>query len=64
MMYFKKLESLEGDFAGIDGRRYVVSVARRIRNAEGVNAGYELFGSLADALAAWGLEAAGQEVAP
>ena len=61
MMYFKLVPGESGDYVGMDGTRYSVLAARRVRSAEGVNAGYEAFASLEDALKAWGVEPLEQE---
>lgn len=44
-----------GDFQSQEGTRYAVCSARRVRNSDGVNVGYEEFSSLEEALEAWGL---------
>ena len=57
-MKFKREIDENGEWMDADGQRYSLSVVRRLRNAAGVNVGYEDFDSLEAALAAWGLSAA------
>ena len=54
-MYYKKTMMHDGPYADAAGKRWDVCEARRVRDAKGVNVGYEEFPSLDDALAAWGL---------
>lgn len=61
-MYFRKMLDKVGDFVDSEGRRYALSVTRRIRSSAGVNVGYEPFDSLQAALAAWHLSVLEQEV--
>lgn len=56
-MKIKREMDENGEWMDADGQRYSLSVVRRLRNAAGVNVGYEDFDSLEDALAAWGLTA-------
>lgn len=44
-----------GDYVNLDGTRYSIVIARRIRSTDGVNVGYREFSSLQDALLAWKL---------
>lgn len=44
-----------GDFQSQEGTRYSVCSARRVRNSDGVNVGYEEFSSLEEAVRAWNL---------
>lgn len=61
-MKIKKILDSDGVWMGADGQRYSLSVVRRLRDARGVNVGYEDFDSLEDALAAWGLQLVETEV--
>lgn len=54
-MYYKKVMDLQGAYCDALGIVYDVHVARRVRNAQGVNVGYEEFPSLEAALEHWGL---------
>lgn len=54
-MYFLKMKDAGGEYIASDGTRYSIVMVRRIRTAQGINAGYEEFASLEDALTAWGL---------
>ena len=54
-MKIKREMDENGEWMDADGQRYSLLVVRRLRNAAGVNVGYEDFDSLEDALAAWGL---------
>lgn len=54
-MYYKKTMMHDGLYVDADGVRWDVLAARRVRDAKGVNVGYEEFSSLDDALEAWGL---------
>ena len=54
-MKIKREMDENGEWMDADGQRYSLSVVRRLRNAAGVNVGYEDFDSLEAALAAWGL---------
>ena len=56
-MKVKREMDENGEWMDADGQRYSLSVVRRLRNASGVNVGYEEFPSLDAALAAWGLTA-------
>ena len=56
-MYYKKTMMQDGPYVDAAGQRWDVCAARRVRDAKGVNVGYEEFPSLEDALAAWGLTA-------
>ena len=62
MMYFKKTLDVRGDFVDSEGRRYALSMTRRIRSSSGVNVGYEPFDSLQSALTAWHISVLEQEV--
>lgn len=55
MMLYRKIMDANGDFQSQEGTRYSVCSARRVRNSDGVNVGYEEFSSLQAALEAWGL---------
>lgn len=55
MRLFARFESADGEYVDAAGVRFAVSEVRRVRNAAGVNVGYEEFPSLQAALAAWGL---------
>ena len=55
MKCFKKSEDPMGDYVNLDGTRYSIVIARRIRSTDGVNVGYREFSSLQDALLAWKL---------
>ena len=46
----------------VDGTRYSLTCAKRIRTRDGVNIGYEPFDSLEAAMCAWNLMAVEQEV--
>ena len=61
-MLYSKCESPDGAYVDAAGTRYEVSAARRVRSAAGVNVGYEPFLSLQDALEAWGLTLANDEI--
>ena len=61
-MKIKREMDENGEWMDADGQRYSLLVVRRLRNAAGVNVGYEDFDSLDDALAAWGLEPVETEV--
>lgn len=54
-MVYAKFNDAQGDYVNEQGERFVVVAARRVRNVQGVNEGYTEFGSLEDALNAWGL---------
>lgn len=54
-MFYAKFESPDGDYIDAGGRRYDVSVVRRVRCSRGVNVGYEEFPTLEAALEHWGL---------
>lgn len=54
-MKIKKILDSDGVWMGADGQRYSLLVVRRMRDARGVNEGFEDFDSLDDALEAWGL---------
>lgn len=62
MMYFKKTPDSSGEFMAVDGTRYSLTCAKRIRTRDGVNIGYEPFDSLEAAMCAWNLMAVEQEV--
>ena len=53
MMYFKLIPDCAGDYVAMDGSRYSIAAARRIRTAAGVNMGYAPFESVKDAMQAW-----------
>ena len=55
-MYYKRIMMLDGPYVDAAGQRWDVCAAFRVRDAKGVNVGYEEFPSLEDALAAWGLQ--------
>lgn len=55
MMLYRKIMDANGDFQSQEGTRYSVCSARRVRNSDGVNVGYEEFSSLEEALEAWNL---------
>lgn len=54
-MYYKRIMMLDGPYVDAAGQRWDVCAAFRVRDAKGVNVGYEEFPSQEDALAAWGL---------
>lgn len=54
-MFYKTEKDVQGEYVGPDGDCYCVLVARRVRNAQGVNVGYVEFPSLEAALEYWGL---------
>ena len=64
MRLFARFESADGEYVDAAGMRFAVSEVRRVRNAAGVNVGYEAFPSLQDALDAWGLRAFPAEPLP
>ena len=55
MMYFKMIPDSQGDYVDAAGNCYFISAVKRIRTREGVNTGYESFGSQESALSAWKL---------
>ena len=57
MMYFKLTPDDAGDYIDAEGKRYSISVARRIRTVAGINVDYQAFESIDDALAEWGVTA-------
>lgn len=61
-MKIKKILDSDGEWMDADGQRYSLLVVRRLRNAAGVNVGYEDFDSLEDALAEWGLTACPRKI--
>ena len=56
-MYFKLNPDAAGDYIDKDGKRYSISVARRIRTAAGINVGYQAFEGIDEALTEWGVTA-------
>ena len=54
-MKIKKIPDSDGTWVSADGLRYTLLVVRRLRDANGVNVGFEEFTSLADALERWNL---------
>lgn len=54
-MYLLKTKDKNGLYIDSAGERYEICVARRIRTQNGINAGYEEYPALEDALRAWGL---------
>lgn len=56
MKYYAKFKSPDGEYVDSTGVRYDVSAVRRVRNADGVNVGYEEFFSLEAALKEWGVK--------
>ena len=62
MRLFARFESADGAYVDAAGVRFAVSEVRRVRNAAGVNVGYEAFASLQDALEAWGLRVSPAEL--
>ena len=54
-MYYKKTMIHDGAYEDASGQRWDVCAVRRVRDAKGVNVGYEEFPSLEAALEAWGL---------
>ena len=55
-MLYKKEPDAQGDYMDEQGNRFSLLCARRIRNARGVNVGYEEFASLELALEEWKLQ--------
>ena len=54
-MKIKKVQDTDGTWVSVDGLRYTLLVVRRLRDANGVNVGFEEFTSLTDALERWNL---------
>ena len=54
-MYYAKFENKTGIYVDCCGVRYDVCEIRRLRNAHGINVGYEPFDSLEEALRKWNL---------
>ncbi len=54
-MYFLKNKDENGGYVDSKGVRYEIYAARRIRSKNGINAGYEEYPALEDAVRAWGL---------
>lgn len=54
-MFYKLILDEYGDYVLPDGRRCCVAAARRMRNRQGMNVGYEEFPSLEEAVRAWNL---------
>ena len=54
-MIIKKIQDAEGAWEAPTGERFTLIMMRRIRNAQGINVGYEEFDSLECALKKWSL---------
>ena len=55
-MKIKRIQTDDGEWRDENGQRWALVVVRRLRNAAGVNVGFEEFESVEEALVAWGLQ--------